>query len=100
MFIPDQIKEARRIRKISGESLVRQLLADGLNITRQTLFNWETGRSFPNAKHLEHLSIVLNVPVSSFFTPKMKRSASLGSVGRFGEVRASKGQKNAIKGQN
>lgn len=93
MFIPDQIKEARRIRKISGECLVRQLLSDGLKITRQTLFNWETGRSFPNAKHLEHLSIVLDVPVSSFFASKMKQSASIRGDGRLRADRAPKAKR-------
>ena len=55
-----------------GERLVRarkamhfsqETLAERLNVTRQTVSNWEGGKSLPDIEMLKNLSAVLGVPV-------------------------------------
>lgn len=38
-----------------------------MKISRQTIYEWESGKSVPSGKNLEKLSEALNVPVSAFY---------------------------------
>lgn len=77
MFVPALIKKLRIKENLTRETVARFMESEGRKITPQTLYNWETGKTCPEAHDLAILSLVLNVPVASFFNLKMKRNASL-----------------------
>lgn len=56
--IGSRIARARKDIGISQETL-----AERLNVTRQTISNWEGGRSMPDIEMLKSLSAALEVPV-------------------------------------
>jgi len=75
-FLPKKLKEARSKMKFSGEDLVFNLRVKGLSISRQTLCSWENGDTFPTVNQIAELSIILQKPVSFFFTSKHGALAS------------------------
>ncbi|WP_298023893.1 helix-turn-helix domain-containing protein [uncultured Dysosmobacter sp.] len=50
-----------RERKKAG--LSQETLAEQLHVTRQTISNWESGRSLPDIESLKALAQALNVPI-------------------------------------
>lgn len=50
-----------RERKKAG--LSQEALAEQLHVTRQTISNWESGRSLPDIESLKALAQALNVPI-------------------------------------
>jgi Zn-dependent peptidase ImmA (M78 family)/DNA-binding XRE family transcriptional regulator len=63
-FNPSRLTLARRRRGLSQIAL-----AEALNVTRLTIYRYETGESDPPGEALERLSGVLRFPVSFFFGP-------------------------------
>ena len=58
-MINENIKRARKKRGVSQEEMAAEL-----NVVRQTVSKWETGRSVPNAEMLVQIADFLNVPVN------------------------------------
>ena len=57
-MIADKIKNARTIKK-----LTREQVAEDLNVSRQTISNWENGVSVPNINTLILISEKFDIPV-------------------------------------
>ncbi len=58
--------------------MTQEQLAERLNVTRQTLSSWETGRTQPDIDTLHSLSLVLEVSVEELIygkNPDRKRNA-------------------------
>ncbi len=54
--MPFSLKEARKKAK-----LTQRQVAEGLNVTRCTVDNWERGRSYPGAISLKKLLALYNI---------------------------------------
>ena len=54
-------KKILELRKKSG--LSQEQLGDMVNVTRQTISNWELGETAPNPEQLKLLSKVLNISI-------------------------------------
>ncbi len=63
------IAAVRRERKIS-----QLQLAKALNVTKQTISNYERGERRPDYEMLEAIADVLNVPMGFFLTPEEQRA--------------------------
>lgn len=61
MFSPEALKKRRIELKISQADMARQL-----NITRQSYFTWENGKTKPNSQNIEKLADILGVSTSYF----------------------------------
>ena len=57
-MIADKIKNARTIKKLTQEQV-----AEDLNVSRQTISNWENGVSVPNINTLILISEKFDIPV-------------------------------------
>lgn len=58
MELPEQIKKHRTTLGISQEAL-----ANKIYVSRQTISNWETGRTYPDAQSLLFLSVAFDISV-------------------------------------
>ena len=63
MEISTQIKQRRTAAGLSQEELAEQLF-----VTRQTLSNWETGKTYPDINSLLRLSAVFHVSLDELET--------------------------------
>lgn len=61
MFSPEALKKRRTDLKISQADMARQL-----DITRQSYFTWESGKTKPNSQNIEKLADILGVSTSYF----------------------------------
>lgn len=66
MFSPEILKKRRTELKISQANIARQL-----DITRQSYFAWESGKTKPNSQNIERLADILGVS-SSYFESEYK----------------------------
>lgn len=53
-----------KLRK--GKGIKQEKLAEILKVSRQTISNWETGKTIPTTENVEAMSEYFNVPFSSF----------------------------------
>ena len=60
MELNKQIKKYRRMMNLSQEDL-----AERVYVTRQTISNWETGKSYPDIHSLLLLSSLFNVSLDT-----------------------------------
>ncbi len=51
--------------------LTQQDVADKMNISKQTIVNWENGRVIPKLAQFEMLSRLYNMPKDNIFLPKV-----------------------------
>lgn len=65
MEIKDRIRYHRRKLKLSQEEL-----AERLNVSRQTVYKWESGSSLPDSNNLMALCIELSIPISELIEAK------------------------------
>ena len=63
--IGEKIRTARKIKNISQEEL-----ADLVNVSRQTIYKWESGVICPSRKNAEMLCNVLNISMEYFYGDK------------------------------
>ena len=61
MKLGEKILELRKKNGFSQEQL-----GEKINVTRQTISNWELGETSPNPEQLKLLSKVLNVSITDF----------------------------------
>ena len=73
MFLPKKIIQCRKEKKISSETLVKELSKHGLDVSRQTIGNWETGLTTPNCKQLAEIAMYFGKPITYFFILKHNR---------------------------
>ena len=66
-------KMIARIRKDRGYS--QQQLADKLNLSKQAVSNYETGKREPDYVTLEAIADALNVPITMLISPEEKEEA-------------------------
>ena len=55
-MIADKIKNARTIKKLTQEQV-----AEDLNVSRQTISNWENGINEPKISYLKAIAVYFNV---------------------------------------
>lgn len=68
VYMTDIGKNIRTVRKQRGLSQAE--LADRLNVTRQTVSNWETSRSYPDLDMLVRLSQMLETDPNALLYPQ------------------------------
>ncbi|HFI0506161.1 TPA: helix-turn-helix transcriptional regulator [Streptococcus suis] len=61
MFSPEALKKRRSELKITQAEMARKL-----DITRQSYFTWESGKTKPNSQNIEKLANILGVSTSYF----------------------------------
>ena len=66
-MLGENIYNLRKENKLSQEQL-----AEKINVTRQTISNWELGETSPNPEQLKLLSSVLNVSVDELLNNDIK----------------------------
>lgn len=67
MFIAERLKKCREDKELSSEDLTFELDKIGFRITRQTIYNWETGATVPDANAIAVLSTYFKKPLQYFF---------------------------------
>ena len=68
-----------RLRRAIGASpYTRGELATRLGVTRQTIGNWETGRSRPDPRIVGRLAAVLGLDYRVFYDPSIPLQVSIG----------------------
>ena len=67
MFIPGNLKTARKEKKLFHTDVLYRLHEQGIKISRQTLINWESGYTTPNANEVQILAGILGRPIDFFF---------------------------------
>lgn len=67
MFLSENLKKCRERMSLTLDELSRDLEKAGLNISRQTILNWETGTSAPDGNDIAILSKFFDKPVQYFF---------------------------------
>lgn len=76
MFSHERLRKAREARGYTRTDLHLELVLIGVRRCRALIDLWEGGRSEPRASDLEALARVLEVPISSFFSPEVVGSGS------------------------
>lgn len=66
MFSPEMLKQRRKELKLTQSDIAKQL-----DITRQSYFTWESGKTKPNSQNIEKLADILGVS-SSYFESEYK----------------------------
>lgn len=66
-------KNIKKLRTANG--MTQEELAAELNVTRQALSSWETGRTEPDIGTLERISQVLEVPIEDIIYGDQKNSS-------------------------
>ena len=66
-MLGENIYNLRKIKKFSQEQL-----AEKVNVTRQTISNWELGSTSPNIEQLKLLSKALNVSIDELLNNDIK----------------------------
>ena len=65
----------RRIKKMREELGISQdKLARMLNVTPQTVYRWEKGRTIPRPELLEKMADIFQVPLDWFYKPEGQKS--------------------------
>ena len=60
-----------QMKKYRGElSLSQDALAEKIYVSRQTISNWETGKSYPDVNSLIRMSEVFGISVDSLLIPE------------------------------
>ena len=67
MKLGDNIQKLRKDLKLSQEQL-----AERIDVTRQTISNWELGETSPNPEQLKLLSKALNVSIDELLNNDVK----------------------------
>ena len=67
MKLGDKIQKLRKDLKLSQEQL-----AEKIDVTRQTISNWELGETSPNPEQLKLLSKALNVSIDELLNNDVK----------------------------
>jgi len=68
MFLHSKIRECREAKGFSVEKLLVELINYGMNLSGNTIRNWENGLHQPNADDLEQLAKYFKKPIKYFFT--------------------------------
>jgi Zn-dependent peptidase ImmA (M78 family)/transcriptional regulator with XRE-family HTH domain len=63
-FVPERLSRAREARALTINSL-----AEMIDVSRQSLSTYESGKQSPSTAVLDRLALILNVPVRHFTTP-------------------------------
>ena len=86
-MIADKIKNARTIKKLTQEQV-----AEDLNVSRQTISNWENGKSLPDIVSIIRMSELYDLSLDEL----LKGDATLlNKIER--DMKVAKAEKNVIK---
>lgn len=70
MFINENLKKCREEKGLTQTDVIFKLYEKGVRISRQTLINWESGSTTPNANEAQVLASILDQPIEFFFDDK------------------------------
>lgn len=68
MTLGENIHNLRKSKKLSQEEL-----AEKVNVTRQTISNWELGETSPNPEQLKLLSKILDISIDDLVSNEIKK---------------------------
>lgn len=71
MNFPENLKRIRTIKKISQERL-----AEFMNVSRQSVAKWESGKAYPDIKRLIELSDLFNISIDELIKDNDKKTVS------------------------
>lgn len=93
-MFPEKLKQARKNANLSQKEL-----ASKLNITQQSLANWESGKTTPRQKRLEEISQILKIPISDLLasTSNIDLYNQLQNASKFKEYNLSISNKKDIE---
>ena len=67
------LKQEERLRRLREEhGVLQEELADQLNVSRQTISKWETGKSSPSLENLRLLSQLWSIPIEGILDDDWK----------------------------
>ena len=67
------LKQEERLRRLREEhGMLQEELADQLNVSRQTISKWETGKSSPSLENLRLLSQLWSIPIEGILDDDWK----------------------------
>jgi len=75
MFLPEKLKQLREKKDISLDKLMVGLSRVGLDISSETLSNWERGEAAPRADQLVKIAEFFDVSITYFFDLKRSRTS-------------------------
>lgn len=64
MFRGEKIKEMRKQHKMSVESLAKMMYIEGVDVSGQTIRNWESNKSCPNAERIKSLCDIFGIELN------------------------------------
>ncbi|MDD2703562.1 MAG: helix-turn-helix transcriptional regulator [Candidatus Omnitrophica bacterium] len=70
MFSHEILKKVREEKGLSLDGLATELGKTGFRVSRQTVWNWESGRHVPDANAIVALSEFFRKPLEYFFKQK------------------------------
>ncbi len=77
MFIAEKLRKCREEKNLTQTDIVFMLDKIGLRISRQTLINWETGETTPDANEVAALACLFEKPIQYFFDLKPYNSSKV-----------------------
>ena len=73
MFKSNRIKQCREKKNLSQEGLMFALDKEGLRVSRQTIYSWEIGLTYPTVNDISILAKFFDMPIEYFFNKKNGR---------------------------
>lgn len=71
MFLSNKIRECREEKKLTQSELMLEFYKEvGLQISRQTLVNWEQGVTIPDGDEIDRIAKYFRKPPGYFFNDK------------------------------
>jgi transcriptional regulator with XRE-family HTH domain len=67
MFDHTKLAELREGAGLSVYKSAKELSRNGLDVSHQTIMNWEDGKSTPNCKQLAEIALFYGKPAGYFF---------------------------------
>ncbi len=77
MFNAQIIEQLRKERGLSQQELAYEVIRAGDKVVKNTIDNWESGRTVPKANHLYSLSKVFNVSMDYFFSSDIHHKSGI-----------------------
>jgi transcriptional regulator with XRE-family HTH domain len=80
MFNAKKIRAERERNNMSSYDLQKLLFSSGVDVSHQTILNWENKISVPRADQVVAIAEIFNKPVTYFFNLKRNRTVAFYST--------------------
>jgi len=78
-FNHKRLQQARRERNLSAYAAARELAKDGLEVSHQTILNWEKGISSPDCHQIAGIVMFYQKDLQYFFPNKTRQLKNKGA---------------------